>query len=44
MFSRLTSYEMIKRIFFSQLFISENSDYSFESIQREMRNRVVIYS
>jgi phage terminase large subunit-like protein len=41
---RFTSYEMTKRVCFSQLFILKNSDYSFESIQRELRNRVVIYS
>jgi hypothetical protein len=43
MFSRFISYEMKKRVCFSQLFISKNSNYSFESIQRELRNRVVIY-
>jgi hypothetical protein len=43
MSSKLISYEMTKRVCFSQLFISKNSDYSFELIQRELRNRVVIY-
>jgi hypothetical protein len=38
------NYEVIKRVCFSQLFISKDSDYFFESIQRELRNRVVIYS
>jgi hypothetical protein len=44
MFSKFTSYEMTKRVCFSQLLISENSNYFFELIQRELRNRVVIYS
>jgi hypothetical protein len=37
-------YFVTKRVCFSQLFIWKDSDYSFESIQRELRNRVVIYS
>jgi hypothetical protein len=43
-FVHSVNYEMTKRVCFSQLLISKDSNCSFESIQRELRNRVVIYS
>ncbi len=43
-FVHSVNYEMTERVCFSQLLISKDSNCSFESIQRELRNRVVIYS